>query len=40
MTAMKLIIGRQGVLFGLTGATGVIGVAAAAAVLMTPAQVG
>jgi hypothetical protein len=37
---MKLIIGRRGVLFGSTMATGAIGVAAAAAVLMTPAQVG
>jgi hypothetical protein len=32
--------GRRGVLFGLTMATGAIGVAAAAVVVMTPTQVG
>jgi hypothetical protein len=37
---MKLIIGRQGVLFGLTRATGAIDVAAAAVVPITPVKVG
>jgi hypothetical protein len=37
---MKLIIGRRGVVFGFTMATGAIGVAAAAVVLITPAQIG
>jgi hypothetical protein len=40
MTAMKRIIGKRGVLFGLTMARGTIGVAEAAVVLMTPAQAG